>query len=203
MNTKKHGFNTSVILATAAVLLAVMFVACRKRSPSAGVWGPCSYWTASEHAGKQPVQGIGKGSVAGGVWYDEPNVPMPLFVVWVGEEGGGSISSDTSAVDPATKTRLTMFTGSLARVPFECRTTDGKPETIKVGGESYRLAQGPVLLVSKSGPKLQVKQLPLAVLHPNPDGTLPFKDMDHVYFKNLASTNTNVRAFWNAGTTTQ
>lgn len=192
MNTKKHGFNTSVILATAAVLLAVMFVACRKRSPSPGVWGPCSYWTASD------VQGIGKGSVAGGVWYD-----VPLFVVWVGEEGGGSISSDTSAVDPATKTRLTIFTGSLARVPFECRTTDGKPETIKVGGESYRLAQGPVLLVSKSGPKLQVKQLPLAVLHPNPDGTLPFKDMDHVYFKNLASTNTNVRAFWNAGTTTQ
>lgn len=175
------------------LFLAQALSACRRNQTpptGVGVWGPTSYTIASADVSKPSLPGVEQGSIAIGVCY-QGNASEPAFCVWLGEGGGGHISGRTETLAQAPSQRVCTFSGTLARVSVECQTTDGKIGTIKIEGESFKLEQGPLFLVSTTATKPVIKQLPLARLNLTP-GTYPTIES----LRALAGSEPDIRTFW-------
>lgn len=174
--------------------------ACRPKALTGhgvAIWGPNSYWFAAKQAGQKPSPGVDQGSIAAGLCFQIPAAMTPAFAVWVGEGGGGSISGRTEVLTQEPLQRVCHYTGTLAGVPIECRTPDGKTGTIKVGSQSFELAQGALFLVSKAGTNVVVKQTQITKLNLRPDGTLPTETLTIEFLRELARTDPELQAFWN------
>ena len=200
MNAKKRILYVTALLAFVAALVVVYFVVRRPAaptSPGVGVWGPSSYWFPAAEAGKKPFPGSDQGSVGMGIWFHGHDSDA-AFVVWVGEAGGGSLAARTELAAKGTHERACIYNGALADVALECRTSDGKTGTVKIGGAAYELDKGALFLVSKTGGEPRVKQLKLAVLNLKPEGTLSPDQMTHEYLRGLAKTNPEIKEFFSA-----
>jgi hypothetical protein len=199
MNAKKRIVYVTALLAFVTALVVVFFVARRPTAPTSsgvGVWGPSSYWFPAAEAGKKPLAGSDQGSVMMGIWFHHDGHSDPAFVVWVGEAGGGRLAARTELVAKGTHERACIYDGALADVALECRTSDGKTGTVKIGGAAYELDKGALFLVSKTGGEPRVKQLKLAVLNLKPEGTLSPDQMTHEYLRGLTKTNPEIKEFF-------
>jgi hypothetical protein len=121
----------------------------------------------------------------------------PVFAVWVGEGGGGSVNiREVPARTPGTLLRDHEFEASLAGMHIEFQTGDEKYGPVKIGSESFDLANGALFLVSKRNAKPEVMQMNLAKLNVMPLGTLTLAQATNEYFRALARTDPDINAFW-------
>ncbi len=61
--------------------------------------------------------------------------------------------------------QVCAFHDTLARVPIDCTTTDGKTGTSKIANEAFDLEQGALFLVSSTASKPAIEQLALSRLN--------------------------------------
>jgi hypothetical protein len=91
----------------------------------------------------------------------------------------------------------------LANVPLKFSETDGVGSPLNIGDEKFDLAKGKLFLVAKHGAKQDVKQLPVAKLNLQPEGTLSLAQMTVEYFRKLAKEDPDIRAFWDEAAKTK
>lgn len=154
---------------------------------SLGITPPTSY-SAGPKAGSE------QGTAAFCVNTRTSNV---VFAVWVGEGGGGSIRvRNIPARTPGTLLRDYDIEATLAGVPVVFQTTDEKYGPVKIGADTFNLAEGTLFLVLKRDAYVSVHQTSLAKLDAIPDGKLNTAALSPEYFRQLAERDAEIKAFW-------
>lgn len=193
---------TLIAFSCLAVTAGVWLSSCKPAppGPQLAFWGPNSYWHAGE-GGKASASlpGVDQASYAMGIWQTKGSNAVPAFAVWVGTGGGGNVRfvEVPSRTPSATRRDNDLYFG-LADVPVEFHTIDGKNGPVKIGNDSFDLANGALFLVAKQGAKLEVKQMNIAKLNMKPAGTHTLAEMQTEYWRELAKTDPELRAFWEA-----
>jgi hypothetical protein len=186
-----------------AVTAGVWLAGCKpapRPGPTLAFWGPGSYWHAGE-GGKASASlpGVDQASYAMGLWQTNGSNAVPAFAVWVGTGGGGHVrfAEVPSRTRSATRRDYDLFL-ELADVPVEFHTADGKEGPVKIGNDSFDIANGALFLVAKHGAKLEVKQMNIAKLDVKPAGTHTLEELKTEYWRAFAKADPDIRAFWEA-----
>jgi hypothetical protein len=146
--------------------------------------------------GTPPLQGIDQGTLVMGLRSHSGTNQEPVFMVWLGEQGGGEIGGASEVPPKDASLRIQKFEGSLAGIKITCRTTDGKNGSVSLGDQTFELDKGGLFLVSKTGPEVAIKQMMLARMNLRPEGSLRLDQMTNEYFRRMAKTDSEFRAFW-------
>ena len=87
----------------------------------------------------------------------------------------------------------------LGNVAAKFHAFSNEKDLVTIDRKSFALAKGGLFLVANLAGKLEVKQLPLSKLNLQPSGTNSPGQISADYLRTLATTDTDISAFWKAG----
>jgi len=134
-----------------------------------------------------PVPGIDHASLVLGKMGDGA-----AYVVWTdlyNASGGGGAGGGRGSAPPnhdAVSYHAHLYRDT-TRIEVKCKTPDGKTGTLELNGEKLELADGSLILVSTTGPKIRWKQLQRDTLQMPPERET---------FEELAKTDPEIKDFF-------
>lgn len=144
-------------------------------------------WSRSE-GNKETVAGIDQADINIFTWNNGA-----AFVVWT---DGTSTNRGTSPRQPSDPRGSARYDGKIGDMNIECVTPDGLTGKVKIGSESYDLADGRLFLVASKDGTPRICQMSLAKLDLKPDGALTEEQITLEHLRELARTDADIRSFF-------
>jgi hypothetical protein len=155
-------------------------------------------------SGKPAIGGIDKAEVDFGIWGDGA-----ALVIWsdagceLGGSGMGNRQLEAGETRKGVKYEGEVSSKDGKAWKVSCYTRDGKAGAVKIGDQTFDLADGGLFLISTRGDRPRVKQLKLAKLNLVPEGKQTVIQLEMPAIRGQGKSDPDIKAFFTGAAATK